>query len=53
MIKFQNVPIFIDAVPNVNQLNKLTATQLFEICKCNNIGLKKILIDYLMTKKKL
>lgn len=53
MIKFPGVSIFISEIPNEKELNKLSTKQLFSICILNNIGLKKVLIDYLMTKKKL
>lgn len=52
MIKFDGMSKHISNVPVRKELESLTCKELFSICCICNIGLKKVLIDYLMSKKK-
>lgn len=56
MIKFHNTKIWLDKIPNKNQLERCTLKELFVIAAHKPIkghSLKTILIDYIMNFKKL
>lgn len=53
MIRFGNEPMpWLSKIPVESELKRLTLKQLLEVCKWQR-GLKKVLIEFLMTKKKL
>ena len=52
-IKFTGLNRFISDIPVKEELEKLTANELIAICLRHPIGLKKILINFILTKKKI
>ena len=53
MIRFGNEPTpWLSNIPKESELKRLTIKQLLEVCK-HQKGLKNVLIEFLLTKKKL
>ena len=52
-IKLTGVKNYLSSIPIKEELEKLTAKELFIICLRHQIGLKELLINFILTKKKI
>lgn len=52
-IKYSGISKFISDTPNEKELSKFTINELFIIARRHHIGLKQILINFILTKEKL